>query len=83
MKIFLSSKVDRQLSKLPRKMHDLIVSRIEKLGKTPMPPGSKKLAGRQVWRIRIGDYRVLYTVDSKNKDVIILSVRHRKDIYRY
>ena len=82
MKIFLSSKADRQLSKLPSKMHEVILSRIEGLMNAPHPTGAVKLKGREGWRIRLGDYRSLYTVDQKKKEITVLSVAHRKDAYR-
>lgn len=81
MKIFLSSKADRQLKKLPSQMSQVLISRIKKLGVNPFLSGSKKLAGREGWRIRVGDYRILYTVDKKKKELTILSVAHRKEVY--
>ena len=82
MKIYLSSKADRQLRKLPQSMHELLLAKIESLEKEPFPLGNKKLAGREGWRVRVGDYRLLYTVDLKNKELTILSAGHRKEIYR-
>ena len=79
MQIFLSSKADRGLSKLPGKMQDVIISRIERLAQEPLSK-SKKLKNREGWRYRVGDYRVLYTI--KNKKLIVLSVAHRKEVYR-
>ena len=79
MQIFLSSKAEKQLSKLPRKMRDVIISRIERLAEDPLAR-SKKLRNREGWRYRVGDYRVLYTIE--NKKLIILSVAHRKEVYR-
>lgn len=80
MQIFLSSKADRQLSKLPVKMHAVITSRIENLANPPFGSQSKKLKDRKGWRLRVGDYRILYTVEKNN--LVILSVSHRKDAYR-
>ena len=82
MKIFLSSLADRQLRKLPSKMHQFLLARIEKLDEDPFPAGSKKLVNRVGWRIRIGDYRILYAVEAKKKELTILSVAHRKEAYR-
>lgn len=82
MKIFLSSKADQQLKKFPLRMHNLFLDKIEKLEDEPFPIDSKKLINRAGWRIRIGDYRILYTVDLKKKEITILSVQHRKDAYR-
>lgn len=82
MKIYLSSKADRQLRKLPRQMHRVLLLRIEVLAVEPFPAGVKKLIQRQGWRLRVGDYRVLYTLDRKTKEITILSVAHRKEAYR-
>lgn len=82
MKVFLTTKADQELSKTPQKMYQIILERIEKLGNNPFPAACKKLINREGWRIRIGDYRILYTVNSKKKETTILSVAHRKDAYR-
>lgn len=82
MKIFLSTKADRQLKKLPEKMHRLFISKIEKLADDPLPANSRRLEAREGWRVRVGDYRILYTVDLKKIELTVLSVAHRKDAYR-
>ena len=82
MNIFLSSKADRQLKKLPAKMHQFLIDKIEGLADNPLPVNSKKLAAREGWRIRLGDYRILYTIDFKRKELAVLSVAHRKEVYR-
>ena len=82
MKLYLSSKADKQLKKLPAKMHSVLIQRINKLTKNTIPQGSKKLVNRPGWRIRVGDYRILYTINKKKKEIVILSVAHRKDAYR-
>jgi len=83
MKIFLSSQANRQLNKLPCAIHNLLITEIEKIGVHPFPVLCKKLTNRAGWRIRVGDYRILYTVDNKKREVTILSVAHRKEAYRY
>jgi len=82
MKIFLTTKADRQLRNLPFKMYTLLLVRIEELENSPFPSQSKKLTGREGFRLRVGDYRILYTVDTGKKEVTILSVAHRKEAYR-
>ena len=82
MKIYLSSKADKQLSKLPVKMHDLLINKIETLSKNPFPSQSKKLTNRKGYRIRMGEYRILYSVEIKYKEITILSVAHRREAYR-
>jgi mRNA interferase RelE/StbE len=53
------------------------------LAADPRPRGSKKIkGGRNLWRIRIGDYRVVYTVDDPDAIVDVVAVRHRRDAYR-
>lgn len=83
MKVYLSSKADRQLRKIPNSMYDLILEKIKDLEENPFPAGAKKLSGRDGWRIRTGDYRILYTADVKKKELTVLSVGHRKEVYRY
>lgn len=82
MEIFLSLGADKQLKKLPASMYKLILTEIQKLEYSPYPPGAKKLESRDGWRIRVGDYRILYAIDKDKKEVTILSVKHRKDAYR-
>ena len=82
MKIFLKLKVIKHLSKIPTSVRRLIESRIELLGNNPYPSGFKKLLAREGYRIRIGDYRVLYTIDKKRKEITILNAKHRKEAYR-
>ena len=82
MKIFLSTKAAKQLRKLPSRMYALLIAEIKSLNKNPFPTKSKKLVSREGWRLRVGMYRILYTVDKKKNEVIVLSIAHRKDAYR-
>ena len=59
-----------------------LCQKIEELKYNPFPQGSKKLKENLGYRLRIGDYRILYTVDLKNKVIDIYKIEHRKDIYR-
>ena len=59
-----------------------VLRRVETLAATPRPNGCRKLAGSDnLWRIRIGDYRVIYSIDDKQGVVDVNGVRHRKDAY--
>lgn len=53
-----------------------------KLGDNPLPPQSKKLQGSLGYRLRVGDYRVLYELDKLNQVIAIYAVRHRREAYR-
>jgi mRNA interferase RelE/StbE len=60
-----------------------IVKRIRTLATTPRPSGSEKLAGESnAWRVRQGDYRILYTVDDNAHVVLIFRIGHRREVYR-
>ena len=57
---------------------------IKELSQNPRPVGSKKLSGQLQgsWRIRLGDYRLIYDRDDKNRKIILLDIDHRRQIYR-
>jgi mRNA interferase RelE/StbE len=60
-----------------------ILAKIELLAKNPRAPGSKKLRGpTRLWRLRVGEYRVVYDIDDENRVVDISGVRHRSEAYR-
>ena len=70
------------MEKLPTKINQKISSAIDQLSK-PRPIGCKKLKGERdyIWRIRIGDYRVLYAIDDKVQIIDVRKIGHRKNIY--
>ncbi len=67
---------------LPRSIHYRIANRISALQENPRPAGTKKLKGGGGYRLRMGDYRVVYTVDDNSRTVIITVVAHRREAYR-
>jgi mRNA interferase RelE/StbE len=73
----------KEINKLPSKVLDRIIPAIKSLEETPYPLGSKKLKGIEghYWRIRIGDYRVIYEVYKGAKIIKVIRIAHRKDIY--
>ena len=81
--ITIKKSAAKELELLPRKILENITKAIYDLGENPRPRGCKKLKGSHsiYWRIRIGDYRVLYTVDDVIRIVDIQKVGHRRDIY--
>lgn len=73
----------RQLAKLHRPMQARIVAAIDELAANPRPPGAKKLSGKEnLWRIRVGDYRILYQIVDRRMLVVIVAIGHRGDVYR-
>jgi len=74
---------ERDLAKLPRDVLRRVDDRIRTLAENPRPPGSEKLKGAEdLYRVRVGDYRILYRIDDKARVVRIARVRHRRDAYR-
>jgi mRNA interferase RelE/StbE len=83
-KIEVSATAERQLKKLPREDAVQIFKMISLLAHDPRPNNCKKMRGfDSICRLRIGDYRVIYEIDSDHILVIILKIGHRKDIYRH
>jgi mRNA interferase RelE/StbE len=82
-KITIKKSAAKELNELPNKIAMLITSAIYQLAENPRPTGCKKLKGKKIefWRIRIGDYRVIYTIDEEVKIIDIQKLGHRKDIY--
>jgi mRNA interferase RelE/StbE len=72
----------RHLQKTHSPIVPLIIAAITALSDNPRPSGAAKLVNRPEWRVRVGNYRVLYQVDDKSKTVTIASISHRRDVYR-
>jgi mRNA interferase RelE/StbE len=81
--VLLERAVERDLKALSRAVYQRIVSHLQALSQNPRPPGCKKITGsRSDWRIRIGDYRVIYEIDDRAKVVKVMRIRHRREAYR-
>ena len=79
--VFILRRAQKELADLPKTNYFRIRDSIASLGSNPRPTGCKKLTGREGWRIRSGDYRIIYEIDDQKRRVTILSIGHRKDIY--
>ena len=72
----------KELESLPTSLIRRIVPRIDGLGKNPRPAGCRKIkGGLDLWRIRIGDYRVVYSINDETRIVDVIRVRHRSKAY--
>jgi mRNA interferase RelE/StbE len=80
--VHLKSSAAKEIEALPRKDRARIIERIRTLSEDPRPAGSTKLSGREVYRIRQGDYRIVYAVDDQDRVVMVTGVAHRRDAYR-
>jgi mRNA interferase RelE/StbE len=73
----------KELEKLPRPMILRIVSAVDNLASNPHPQGVRKLVGTEdIYRIRVGDYRVLYNIVENRLVIEVVRVKYRKDVYR-
>jgi mRNA interferase RelE/StbE len=82
-RVLLERAAERDLSRLSSDVHDRVMVAIKALGLNPRPPGCRKLTGsRNDWRIRVGDYRVVYEIADTIRVVRVNRVRHRREVYR-
>jgi mRNA interferase RelE/StbE len=72
----------KELAQLPPKDRGRIVIRIQALAEEPRPVGAEKLSGQERYRVRQGDYRILYEIEDQVLRVIIVKIAHRGDVYR-
>jgi mRNA interferase RelE/StbE len=73
----------REFSFLPKSRQTQLTRRIDGLQENPLPPGVRKIEGAdKLYRLRVGDYRILYEVDDHRKAVTIIKIGHRRDVYR-
>ncbi|MBC8105027.1 MAG: type II toxin-antitoxin system RelE/ParE family toxin [Anaerolineae bacterium] len=71
----------KQIGKLDGQVRRRIDTAILALGDNPRPPGSKKLVNVEAWRIRVGDWRVIYQINDKQLLVLVVRIGHRRDVY--
>jgi len=80
----LEHRAERELRRLPREALRAVDARLAGLAQNPRPPGTVKLRGREAegWRVRVGEYRILFTVDDSAKVVSVYRIRPRGAAYR-
>jgi len=80
--IVYATHILRTLARLPKSDQARIVERVEMLALNQRPHGSIKLRGENAYRIRAGDYRILYTIADDQLIVLVIDIGHRRDVYR-
>jgi mRNA interferase RelE/StbE len=80
--VYLKRSAEKELDCLPTAIHERILQRLISLKDNPRPPGAKRLQSREEYRIRVGNYRILYIINDKEKKIEIASIAHRKKVYR-
>jgi mRNA interferase RelE/StbE len=73
---------ERELRAVPRRDPGRVAARIRGLADDPRPPGCEKLSGEDRYRLRQGDYRVVYAVDGERRIVEVVKIGHRREVYR-
>ena len=81
-RVLIKPSAAKELHALPANDRKRVVTKIEGLASDPRPPGTEKLSGAEKYRLRQGDYRVLYSVDDSQKMLVIVKIGHRRDVYR-
>ena len=80
--VILPKSVRKELDRLPDEIANRILARLAGLETNPRPADVKKLNGRDAWRIRVGDYRVIYEIHDRVLQIIVITAGHRREIYR-
>ena len=81
-KVILPKSVQKELNRLPDEIKNRILARLALLETNPRPPDVKKLKGRDAWRIRAGDYRIIYEIHDQVLQIIVIAIGHRREVYR-
>jgi mRNA interferase RelE/StbE len=80
--VILPGSVQKKLARLPADATARILEHLRALEINPRPADSIKLKGRSAWRVRVGDYRVIYEIHDRERQVIVVTVGHRREVYR-
>ena len=82
-RVILKPSAEKDLNRLPKSIKSRVLDRLAELQTNPRPTGSVKLAGAHAtYRLRVGDYRVVYEVDDSRHTVFATIIAHRREVYR-
>jgi mRNA interferase RelE/StbE len=81
-KITIKKSAAKELADIPKKDLPKIIKRIQSLAQNPRPRGSQKLSHKDEYRVRQGDYRIVYSVDDEVLEVNVVKIGHRREVYR-
>ncbi len=81
--VLLTAHARRELNRFPRKVQGRIVAKISSLADHPRPAQAKRLtASGHLWRVRSGDYRIVYQIEDEALIVVVVRIGHRREVYR-
>jgi mRNA interferase RelE/StbE len=78
----IERRAQKNLARIAEPDRSRLIEAIRGLADEPRPQGSKKLSGRGGWRVRVGDYRILYDIHDAQLVVLVVTLGHRRDVYR-
>jgi len=81
-RLFIKPSAAKEIEALPKKERIRVIHRIQDLSEDPRPPGCEKLSGQDKYRVRQGQYRIVYSVSDKELVICVVKIGHRKDVYR-
>jgi mRNA interferase RelE/StbE len=79
--VLVVASADKELAAMKKVLRQRIIEKFEEIGKEPRGTDSKKL-DEATYRVRVGDYRIVYTVNDKEKKAVVTRIRHRREVYR-
>ena len=80
--LLIKASAAKELEALPKKDRKRVLEKTQSLAHNPRPHGAEKISGEEKYRLRQGDYRVLYSIDDAGKTVTIVKIGHRREVYR-
>ena len=80
--VYTHHNVEKEIRRLPKSVIQRVVSVLEALEEDPRPAGSAKLQEHDLWKLRVGSYRIIYEIDDERHTVTVYRIRHRRDVYR-
>jgi len=81
-KIYIKPTAAKELEKIPERDVYRIIKKIQNLSSNPRPHGCEKLSSEEKYRVRQGNYRILYSIEDDKLIVLVIKIGHRKDVYR-
>ena len=80
--VLIKASAEKELERLPEKSRRRIAKRIQALAEQPRPAGCEKLTGEDLYRIRQGDYRVVYSIEDAVLTILVIRIGNRREVYR-
>ena len=81
-RVLIKPSAVKEIEDLPKRDRSRVVQRIQRLSLEPRRPGSEKLSGEEKYRVRQGQFRIVYAIDDAERTVLVVKVGHRRDVYR-